>query len=392
MRYRAWKRNILLLPLIFIIIGVIPVSGAVQGKIRVVVENATIRANADIGSEIIEADVPIGSVFDFKRKTGDWYEIEIRSRLGIRVTGFLHSMYVEEVSETTPPEVEEKPQPVKPKPIVEPVEREQPSGPNNTFGIRFGFASGSFMSNSSSYGGSWSYGSLTEVQQSGFVQHELKSPLGIGVSFSHIFFNGLGIQVKMDYNLKQDLAIDENISSFDLSWYWPTSGPFTRDKSWAVNGEFSLMPLSLNAIYFVQTQGMIVPYISAGISYFLGSAKVDTYGGFSFPDYSDKLRLEFIDIPIKIDESLSSLGFNLGGGLDLKFVKNIAVNLDACYYIGKTLDAAWTVVPGTYTSNLNPIYSWIVTQALADELAGEINSVELKTSFFKIQGGIRFYF
>ena len=58
----------------------------------------------------------------------------------------------------------------------------------------------------------------------------------------------------------------------------------------------------------------------------------------------------------------------------------------------RALDAAWTVVPGTYTSNLNPIYSWIVTQALADELAGEINSIELKTSFFKIQGGIRFYF
>ena len=135
-----------------------------------------------------------------------------------------------------------------------------------------------------------------------------------------------------------------------------------------------------------------MPYLSAGISYFMGSAKINTYGGFAFPDSYGTLRLEFIDIPLKIDESLSSIGFNVGGGLDFKLLENIAFAVDACYYIGKSFDVVWTAVPGTYTSNFNSSYRWVVGDALADELAQEINPLELKTSFLKIQGGIKFYF
>lgn len=392
MRYKNWKRNILLLTLIIFFLGFIPSQAEAQGKIRVIVENATIRAKADIGSEIIESEVPIGSIFDFKKKTGDWYEIEIRSRLGVKIPGFLHSMYVEEVGKTKPPVVEEKPKPVQPKPAIKKAERQQPAGYKNSLGIRFGMAAGSYMGERSSYGGTWSYSSLTDVQQSGVLLHKVKSPLGFGICFSHIFLKGLGIQVKMDYNFKQDLASDENLSSFNLTWYRSTSGPYVRDKDWPINGEFSLMPLSLNAIYKLQTQGMLKPYFSAGVSYFIGSAKIDTYGGFAFPDSYGTLRLEFIDIPLEIDESLSSLGFNLGGGFDLKIMENIAFNLDACYYIGKTFEVEWTVVPGSYTSNFSSSYVWSVGQALADELAQEINSLELKTSFFKIQVGVKFYF
>ena len=363
-----------------------------KGKIRVIVEDASIRMKPDIGSEVMELEVPIGSVFDFKNKTGDWYEIEIRSKLGVMMPGYIHSMYVEEVSGDVVPPLKKKPEPIKPKPVKKPEATPSTDRVKGSFAVRGGMVMATFLGESSGYGGSWGYGNLTSVDESGSVINKMKSPIGLGIEFSYFFLKGLGIQMKVDYNLPQNPDVDESLSTFNMTWYWPTAGPYTVEEAWAVDGELSLMPISLNVIYRADSSGMLVPYFGAGVSFFIGSAKLETNGGFGFPYYSDRLRIEYIDVPLKIDESLSSIGFNFGGGLDVKLASKIALNLDACYYAGKTIEANWEVIPGSYSGNIITGNIWTLDQALAANLESEISSLEIKSSFFRIQAGIKFLF
>jgi opacity protein-like surface antigen len=217
--------------------------------------------------------------------------------------------------------------------------------------------------------------------------------MGFTVSMSYLILGGLGIHLRADYNAKVDISDDKG-SYYNLSWSWTGgAGPFEIEEYWPVSGEFSLLPLSFNLIYKIQSDGIFIPYISAGVTYFTGKVRILTTGAYAFSYVSgDYRRIEYLDLPVDMDESLSGIGFNVNGGFDLRFMKNIALTVDVAYFFKSKMEKNWAVAPGTYPGNNFPELSWVVDQEFADMLSDALGPLSINPSFFKVVGGIKFIF
>jgi len=75
-------------------------------KIKVIVENASIRLKPSLESEAIEENIAVGTIYNSDKKVGEWYEIKTPSRLGVALLGYIHEMYVEVLAEAIAPQPE----------------------------------------------------------------------------------------------------------------------------------------------------------------------------------------------------------------------------------------------------------------------------------------------
>ena len=66
-------------------------------KIKVVVDNASIKATPEIGGKTI-ARVPLDTILDTEEKQGEWYKVSMENE-GVQISGFIHEMLVTAVSE-----------------------------------------------------------------------------------------------------------------------------------------------------------------------------------------------------------------------------------------------------------------------------------------------------
>ena len=218
--------------------------------------------------------------------------------------------------------------------------------------------------------------------------------MGPSFSLSYFLAGGLGLQVKLDYQLTTKVKAGEDSSGYKLAWTWSDgSGSYNASEEWALSGEYAVSPLSLNLIYRGSAAGSVIPYVSAGVSYFTGKLKVETTRGYAFTWQSDPNQyIDYIDVPMKVDASVSGIGFNAGAGLDLVLISNVALNIEAAYFSGKTMTESWQHMPGTYPGNIFPAISWSVDQTYTDKMSQQVTPLELKTSFFKILAGVKFLF
>lgn len=387
------KRNFqgkVLMCLILISLLILPtMANAQKQKIRVVVENASIRIKPDIQSDVIRKP-PVGTVFEVESKEGEWYEIRVRTEVGVLITGYIHEMFVEKVEVEKPPEPKRE---VVRRP-VQPVTRAAPQKvTRGEFVISGAYNLGYSISESLSYSDSFSGGVLQSAQASGTLTQDLKKPIGFGAAVNYYFAQGFGIQLRVDLNSKAEIV--DGLSEYSLTWSWTTRGPYTQDEDppWDATGDVSLTVLSGNFIFKPQTAGMFVPVISGGVSYFTGSLKVDTFGGFATTWlYGGYRYIDYFDIPAKIDASVSGIGFNIGGGADIKFSPSVALNIEARYFVKSKIEEPWELNAGQYESNINEGWTLTLEQEEVEELAEEIPLLEFNPSFFKISAGIKFMF
>jgi len=391
---RSKPENKVFFSLIIVFLLILPnIVQAEKQKVRLVVKNAHIRSKPSIEAEIIQSP-PLNSVFEVNKKEGDWYEIQFRSQLGVLVTGYIHEMFVEIVSE-----VPEKPEP------EEPVEKKVPPKvreefyPKGDLAIMGGVVSGSFLDERSSYSYNWSDFLLESVNESGSISHRINNPMGFGISFSYLFLGGLGIQVRADFNTKLDVDAEQAESIFNITWTWTTgAGTFDSSTEWPLNLNYTLTPISFNLIYKAQSGGKLVPYFSAGATYFSGTFETKATMGFGFSVKEDingdtAQTINYTAIPISINESLSGIGINIGGGLEFRLLRNIALNVDVAYFNKSEVETYWKVAPGNYDDKLGPSgFVLVVTQEMANAISEEIGKLMIKPSFFKIQAGIKFIF
>jgi hypothetical protein len=104
----------LLIASALVILMILSPSAFGQGavfKLKVVTEMANIRLKPDIGSIIIQ-QVPEGTIFESTKKEGEWFSIKIMTDEGETVSGYIHESMV--IVLEGPPQVEEKPEVVKP--------------------------------------------------------------------------------------------------------------------------------------------------------------------------------------------------------------------------------------------------------------------------------------
>jgi hypothetical protein len=378
-----------------------PDAYAEKLKIRVVVNNASIRLKPDLQAEIIKSP-PLGSVFEAEKKQGDWYEIRVRTEVGVLITGYLHDMYVEvEGMETPVPETKAEVEEVKPEkqgvrtapvPPPPPPPSSKPRTRRAEIVFRVGYVTGFDPSGSYSYTRSVSAGVLENARASGTITTEYKSPLGFDGALNFFIAKGFGIQVKFDYNSTVKTT-DASLSTYDMNWTWSTGSSYSREDEWGATGEVSLYALSGNLLYKIQTGSVLEPLISGGVSYYSGTSGVDTTVGYPSTWESEGYRyIDYFAVPASAEVSLSGIGFNVGGGIDLVFTRGVALNVDARYFSRGMIEAPWQVKGGTYPSNVNEGWTITLTQENADEYASLIEPYSIDPSFFKISAGLKIMF
>lgn len=383
---RNFKGKVLMCLILTSLLILPAVVHAQKQKIRVVVENATIRIKPDVQGDVIQ-EPSAGAVFEVEGKEGDWYEIRVRTKVGILITGYIHEMFVEKLAEKKPePEREVVRRP------VQPVTRAAPRKVTRAeFVISGGYNMGYGISETLSYSDSFSEGSLQSATASGKLNQDLKKPLIFGGAINYYFTKGFGIQLRVDLNSKT--KITDGLSEYSLTWSWTDRGPYTEEEEWDSTGDVSLIVLSGNFILKPQTAGMFAPVISGGASYFTGSLKVNTSGGYATTwEYGGYRYIDYFDIPAKIDASVSGIGFNIGGGIDIVFSRNAALNIDARYFMKSKVEEPWELVTGTYESNITTDWTLTLDQDDIEQLQEAIPPFEFNPSFFKISVGIKFMF
>jgi hypothetical protein len=360
-------------------------------KIKVTVENASIRLKPSLDSEAIEENIPVGFIYTSDKKVGEWYEIKFESKLGVALLGYIHEMYVEVVGEAVPaqpevtaPEVRQpERRPAPPTPAVSEIGFEK----IEIFaGAGMGF--GSFLNDSSHYVEDWSSGFVTGHEE-GDIQHKMKSPLGAGLFFSYFFSEGLGLRLRVDPGFGQKISDSQSLYTADFSW---SGGADSYQTQWDTTGSLSVLPLSFDLVYRFPS-GMISPYINAGISYFVASFKADSTVGWANAWYigPSTMTIDYAPIPISIDEKLDGLGFNVGAGLDFHLGPGLALTLDAAYFMGKSADFNWYVAPGDYYYNYNTTNYSIFDDSYAQIFSESLGKVKVTLSFFKILVGIKLF-
>ena len=194
--------------------------------------------------------------------------------------------------------------------------------------------------------------------------------------------------------LTAKINADESYSAYAIAWTWTDgTGPFSQAEEWDVTGEYAVSPVSLNVIYKIPTKGMFTPTLSAGMTYFLGNVKIETTRGYGFTWKTGSVQsVDYLDIPLRISDSIGSFGANAGAGLDVLLAPKIALNIEAVYFAGKTIEKSWQPIAGTYPGNIFPSNAWQATQTYLDENANQDAPLKIKTSFFRLFAGVKFSF
>lgn len=371
----------------------LPVLGQGAGtKIKVIVENSSLRVKPNMDSEVLEENVPLGTVFDQATKNGEWYEVKYQSKLGVMITGYIHEMYVEVVV-TAPP--------VKPavKPAVPPAA--QPKPPTRPaaamgqsrieLGLVYGLGLGTQSSETSTYDRNVPVDYvLSHEEGQGTLSYTLKSLQGLGLSFGYYFPAGFGFQLRADVNFKQDISGN---GVFDMNWTWTDNTSGNLHDAFPLTGEASLIPLSFDLVYRIPTGPVFRPYLGAGLTYFIGNFKVESQAGFPFWFiYSGWQYVDYVAVPIKIDESLNSIGGNVAAGFDINVSSHLALTLGTIYFIGKEFSFDWTPATGSYRLEKHPSFTLNFLQPLANDFAKNFTSLKVKTSLFKLVAGFKIGF
>jgi hypothetical protein len=355
-------------------------------KIKVIVENASIRLKPSLDSEAIEENIPVGTIYTSDKKVGEWYEIKFESKLGVALLGYINEMYVEALGEVTSPQPETR----------EPERRTEPPTPvvremrveNIEIFAGAGMGFGSFLNEATHYTDDWVSGFVTGHEE-GEIQHKMKSPLGLGLSFSYFLSEGLGLRLRVDPGFGQNISNSSSLYSADFSW---SGGGDSIQTQWDTSGSLSVLPLSFDLVYRFPS-GMFSPYLNAGLTFFLANFKADSTVGYANAWYigPSSMTYDYADIPISIDEKMDGLGFNVGAGFDFHLGPGLALTVDAVYFMGKSADFNWYVAPGDYFYNYHPTIYTPFSDSLAQSFSELLGKVKVTLSFFKILAGIKIF-
>ncbi|UCC38322.1 MAG: PEGA domain-containing protein [Candidatus Aminicenantes bacterium] len=90
---------------IFFLVFLLSVLEAAPIKVKVIADNASIKATPEIGGNTI-AKVPLNTILEAELKEGEWYKVHMEKE-GLQISGYIHEMVVEVVQEEESPEKEE---------------------------------------------------------------------------------------------------------------------------------------------------------------------------------------------------------------------------------------------------------------------------------------------
>lgn len=293
---------------------------AQKQKIKVTVEGATIRIRPDVGSDVISSPA-VGTVFEVEGKSEGWFEVRIKTELGVSVAGFIHEMYVEiEEAEAQPAVPREAPQEaVREESEVQPTTAE-PAGRFLLFSLRLGSAYRQIAGYDYDF-------SMTYFNEPLTVGDSVAkgSGLGLNLELGLVFLKYIEVtagfstssktmQGTYSFGLPNELIYDD--IAFDEA---------TADPTWRITS----FDLGLN--FHPLQQGSFRPYVGLGASFVM--AKVDLLEDLVYQEtfYSnDTHEIEITEVQL-VNESVKKTGFYLRGGLNLKIFWRMFVFFEGKY-------------------------------------------------------------
>jgi hypothetical protein len=282
---------------------------AQKQKIKVTTEGASIRVKPDEGSEIIAA-AKIGQVFEVEAKSEDWFEIRLKTELGVSVIGYIHSKYVEiegpAAQEATPKKAE-------------------PAEPPIWLSLRLGGL----------------YASMTGYNYD-FSMTYYGEPLTISDSVAN--GGGAGVNFELGVMFLRFLEVTGGVSYYSKSMAGTYSFGLPNtliyndiafdEASKEVNRKITILDFGIN-IHPLE-QGTIRPYFGFGGSYVM--AKMDllkdmTYKETIYSNYTHKIEITEVKL---VEKSLNKFGFHVRGGLELRLGGTAFLFIEGKYLTGKT--------------------------------------------------------
>ncbi len=331
---RLFQRNAFLVILLVIVLALPALGQAPKEKIRVVVENASIRVKPDMESDIVGSPA-VGDIFEVERKVGDWYEIRFRSEIGLLITGYIYEMFVVLEEEAPKPKKEVKERPVAPR--AKP-ERREPAYPvkRPAGNLKLGLMSIAHSGYEYEFG--FPYRDETFLVWDSVDKTDL-----------------LGLEVGMGFFMGQNIELEASlgISPKDLTGHYGLSipSPFFYDlpatDEVEGNPNLRLTLLSFGLLVHPVTSGNFRLYFGGGGTYV--SAKIELMEDILYVETLDyDLLTQTVEIrQVTITETkVSKFGFHGKAGIDLMLGTKIAL-----YAEGKYI-AAKTEVPHLLTSGL----------------------------------------
>ena len=169
------------------------------------------------------------------------------------------------------------------------------------------------------------------------------------------------------------------------------STTWTDTATWPVSGDFSVTSLSLNGVARFPLASTIDAYITAGPSYFMGKINATSTMGLGLTWFPSGQVIDYFPIAVSISQSINKIGFNVGGGLDVRLGEQFGLFLEAAYFIGPSVTENWIFQPGSYPGSYFTTSILGLTQTTIDdlELNTRLTPLEVKLSFMKLAAGIK---
>lgn len=338
----------LIISLVITFVLILPTISQAQQKqrIKVIAQNASVRMQPNIDSEVILTP-PVGSTFEVEQKIGDWYEIKFSSEIGVLITGYINSQFVE-VIEAEPVPVRKKEPVYKP---VSPRAKPRPPRPRQAkAGIKFNIMGGGlFAMLNDMLSGQYSYpyrgeefiiedylessnsvgftggvgifmtpnieltGSMTSISKAGWGEIRIEVP-------SPFFFN----DSKEDYG-EYLPNIKKTIFSFGINIHPIKSGPI--DIYFGGGGSYIKATVELmENVYYTETQDLVLLTHSVEIDQviveeteittfgFHGRAGVNFRASNNFYVFGEGRHIiASADLPSPFDDTYTIEGLDLGG-------------------------------------------------------------------------------
>ncbi len=318
MRKKVTGKSIISLAIVFILVLPFISQAEQKQRIKVVAQNASIRLQPNINSEVILSP-PVGSTFEVEQKIGDWYEIKFSSEIGVLITGYINSRFVEVIEEAPVPVQKKEPVRRPARPAAKPIPAVKPR-PATTGRIKFNIMAGGMFSLSNDlFSGYFSYPYRGEEF---IIEDYFESSNSVG------FTGGLGIFVTPNIELTGSIVTFSKAGWGELFIDVPSPFFFDDYKSdyaeYFPNVKKIIFSFGIN-IHPIKS-GPIDIYFGGGGS--LVKATVDLMEDFFFTETQDLVALTHsvvIDEVLFEETDITAFGFNGRVGVNYRASNNLYV-------------------------------------------------------------------
>ncbi|MGD0781619.1 MAG: hypothetical protein ABSA30_02035 [Candidatus Aminicenantales bacterium] len=274
--------------------------------------------------------------------------------------------------------------------------------PDNRFELNlFGGYALTSVKGAATYADSWSFGYLTNVDESAAIASTSKNAPFFGGGLNFFFTPNFGLGINIGY-MKSTL---NTTSDINFNWTWFSISSYSKTASLASDSNsLTSIPLSLNLIGRFGN-GPIQGFIEGGPTIYFNEAIVNSAIGYGVSEFIGLTQyVDAIELPISgYDKSSSQdglsgkttwigFGANIGGGIAFMFSPSLGLSLEARYFFCPEREFDWNIATGSYNGMFfGDITGWTIAPSDVNYIKSNnlLTTIKINPSFFAVQAGLK---